>query len=204
MNPGAGCSLNRMRTLALVEFLTVDGVMQGLGSPDEDTSGGFPHGGWGAEFGPAMGQVVDPAGLADTSAYLFGRRTYEKMAAFWPFQGGDNPIAAHLNATPKFVVSGTLGTVDWAGTTILSGGVEDEVRALKALGPGNITVLGSGVLSRALLAAGLVDELRLFIHPLLMGTGTRLFGSLPEPRRLTLRSVGQTDLGTVALTYGIG
>ena len=77
------------------------------------------------------------------------------------------------------------------------------MRALKADGPGSITVLGSGVLSRALLAAGLVDELRLFIHPLLMGTGTRLFGSLPDPRRLTLRSVGQTDLGTVALTYVI-
>ncbi|WP_395725176.1 dihydrofolate reductase family protein [Nakamurella sp.] len=192
-----------MRTLALVEFLTVDGVMQGLGSPEEDTSGGFTHGGWGAEFGPAMGQVMDPDGLSGTSAYLFGRRTFEKMAAFWPFQGHDNPIAAHLNATPKFVLSGTLTTVDWAGTTILTGDLDDEVRALKADGPGSITVLGSGVLSRALLAAGLVDELRLFIHPLLMGTGTRLFGSLPDPRRLTLRSVGQTDLGTVALTYVI-
>jgi dihydrofolate reductase len=203
MNPGARCSLTRMRTLALVEFLTVDGVMQGLGSPDEDTSGGFTHGGWGAEFGPAMGQVVDPSGLAGTSAYLFGRRTFEKMAAFWPFQGDDNPIAAHLNSTPKFVLSSTLTTVDWAGTTILTGDLDDEVRALKADGPGSITVLGSGVLSRALLSAGLVDELRLFIHPLLMGTGTRLFGSLPDPRRLTLRSVGQTDLGTVALTYAI-
>lgn len=193
-----------MRTLALVEFLTADGVMQGLGGPDEDTSGGFTHGGWGAEFSPAMGQVVDPGGLAGTSAYLFGRRTYEKMAAFWPFQGDDNPIAAHLNATPKFVVSRTLSSVDWAGSTVLAGDLDEEVRALKAGGPGTVTVLGSGVLSRALLAAGLVDELRLFIHPLLLGTGTRLFGSLPDPRRLTLRSVGQTDLGTVALTYGIG
>lgn len=203
MNPRAPGSLTRVRTLALVEFLTADGVMQGLGSPDEDTSGGFTHGGWGAEFSPAMGQVVDPSGLADTSAYLFGRRTYEKMAAFWPFQGEGNPIAAHMNATPKFVVSGTLATVNWPGTTILSGDLHDEVRGLKAHGEGGITVLGSGVLSRALLAAGLVDELRLFIHPLLMGTGTRLFGSLPDPRRLTLRSIGRTDLGTVALTYAI-
>lgn len=197
-------SLTPMRTLALVEFLTVDGVMQGLGSPDEDTSGGFTHGGWGAEFSPAMGQVMDPSGLSGTSAYLFGRRTYEKMAAFWPFQGNDNPIAAHLNATPKFVVSSTLGTVDWAGTTILTGDLDDEVRALKGEGEGGMTVLGSGVLSRALLSAGLVDELRLFIHPLLMGSGTRLFGSLPAPGRLTLLSVGRTDLGTVALTYAIG
>jgi dihydrofolate reductase len=150
-----------------------------------------------------MGQVVDPGGLAGTSAYLFGRRTYQKMAAFWPFQGDDNPIAAHLNATPKFVMSGTITTVDWAGTTILIGDLDDQVRGLKAGGEGSITVLGSGVLSRALLAAGLVDELRLFLHPLLMGTGTRLFGSLPDPRRLTLRSVGRTDLGTVALNYAI-
>ncbi len=203
MNRGAPGSLTVMRTLALVEFLTVDGVMQGLGSPDEDTSGGFTHGGWGAEFGPAMGQVVDPAGLAGTSGYLFGRRTYEKMAAFWPFQGEGNPIAAHLNSTPKFVASSTLTTVDWAGTSILAGDLDEHVRELKAHGQGGITVLGSGVLARSLLAAGHVDELRLFLHPLLMGTGTRLFGSLPNPRRLTLRSVGRTDLGTVALTYAI-
>lgn len=203
MNPRSGASLTRMRTLALVEFLTVDGVMQGLGSPDEDTSGGFTHGGWGAQFNPAMGQVMDPGGLAGTTGYLFGRRTYQKMAAFWPFQGDDNPIAAHMNATPKFVASSTLTTVDWAGTTILTGDLDDEVRRLKADGQGGITVLGSGVLSRTLLSAGLVDELRLFIHPLLMGTGARLFGSLPDPRRLTLRSVGHTDLGTVALVYAI-
>lgn len=192
-----------MRTLALVEFLTVDGVMQGLGSPDEDPSGGFTHGGWGAEFGPAMGQVVDPAGLSGTTGYLFGRRTYEKMAAFWPFQGDGNPIAAHLNATPKAVVSSTLDRVDWAGTTILSGDLDEHVRELKAQGQGDITVLGSGVLARSLLAAGHVDELRLFLHPLLLGTGTRLFGSLPGPRHLTLTSVARTDLGTVALTYRI-
>lgn len=204
MIPATPAGLSVMRTLALVEFLTVDGVMQGLGSPDEDTSRGFIHGGWGAEFSPAMGQVMDPSGLSGTSAYLFGRRTYEKMAAFWPLQGDDNPIAAHLNGTPKFVVSNTLRTVDWAGTRILTGDVDVEVRALRTEGQGGITVLGSGVLSRALLAAGLVDELRLFIHPLLLGTGTRLFGSLPDPRRLTLRSVGRTDLGTVALTYAVG
>ena len=192
-----------MRPLIAIEFLSLDGVMQSLGSPTEDTEGGFRHGGWSAPYGDAVLGECAAEGMTTTDAYLFGRRTYEKMAAFWPFQGDDNPIAAHMNSTPKFVLSSTLTTVDWAGTTILTGDLDDEVRALKADGPGSITVLGSGVLSRALLAAGLVDELRLFIHPLLMGTGTRLFGSLPDPRRLTLRSVGQTDLGTVALTYVI-
>jgi dihydrofolate reductase len=193
-----------MRTLALVEFLTVDGVMQGLGSPDEDTDGGFTHGGWGAQFSSALGQVVDPRGFSGTTGYLFGRRTYEKMAAFWPFQGDDDPIAAHLNATPKYVVSRTLTDVDWAGTTILSGDVAESVRGIKSQGEGSIAVLGSGVLSRTLLAEGLVDELQLFLHPLLLGTGKQLFGDLPGPRRRTLRSVGQTDLGTVALSYAIG
>jgi dihydrofolate reductase len=193
-----------MRTLALVEFLTVDGVMQGLGSPEEDTDGGFTHGGWGAEFAPAIGQVMDPGGLSGTTGYLFGRRTYEKMAAFWPLQGDDNPIAAHLNSTPKYVVSSTLTGSDWASTTILDGDVAGSVRGIKAEGEGGITVLGSGVLSRSLLVEGLVDELRLFLHPLLMGTGKRLFGDLPDPRKLTLQSVGRTDLGTVALTYRIG
>lgn len=196
--------IHEMRSLALVEFLTVDGVMQGLGSPDEDTDGGFRHGGWGAQFSSAMGQVMDPAGLSATTGYLFGRRTFEKMAAFWPFQPDDDPIAAHLNGTPKFVVSRTLTGVDWVSTTVLSGDLVESVRGIKAQGEGSITVLGSGVLGRTLMAAGVVDELRLFLHPLLLGTGKRLFGDLPEPRRLTLRSVGQTDLGTVALSYAIG
>jgi dihydrofolate reductase len=147
---------------------------------------------------------MDPAALGGTTGYLFGRRTYEKMAAFWPLQGDENPIAAHLNSTPKYVVSSTLSGSDWAGTTILRGDVFESVRGIKAAGEGSVTVLGSGVLSRALLAGGLVDELRLFLHPLLMGTGKRLFGDLPDPRSLTLQSVGRTDLGTVALTYRIG
>jgi len=192
-----------MRTLAIVEFLSLDGVMQGLGSPDEDTDGGFPHGGWGAPFSPAMGQVMDPGGLSATTGYLFGRRTYQKMAAFWPFQGDDDPIAAHLNATPKYVASDSLSAVDWAGTTILRGDVPAAVRKLKDDGEGGITILGSGVLVRSLLEQDLVDELRLFLHPLLLGTGKRLFGELPDPRRLTLQSVARTDLGTVALNYTI-
>lgn len=204
MSPGRPRSLPVMRTLALVEFLTVDGVMQGLGSPEEDTDGGFTHGGWGTPYAPALGQVVDPGGLGRTTAYLFGRRTYLKMADFWPHQGDDNPIAASMNHSPKYVVSNQLTEVDWAGTTILTGDPVPAVRALKAQGEGDITVLGSGHLARTLLAAGLVDELRLFVHPLLMGTGKRLFGELPDPRTLTLQTVARTDLGTVALVYRIG
>lgn len=125
------------------------------------------------------------------------------MAAFWPHQPADNPMAAHLNATPKYVASRTLTETTWAGTRILSTQVFDTVRNLKTRDKGNVAVLGSGVLGRQLLAEDLVDELRIFVHPLLLGSGKRLFGELPVPRDLELRSVAQTDLGTVALIYGV-
>ncbi len=102
-----------MGTLAVVEFLTVDGVMQGLGPPQEDTDGGFSHGGWGAPYAQAVHEVVAPTGLDRTSGYLFGRRTYEKMASFWPHQPDSDPMAAHLNATPEYVASRTLTSTDW-------------------------------------------------------------------------------------------
>lgn len=192
-----------MSKLVLIEFLTVDGVMQGLGSPQEDTEGGFTRGGWGAPFAESIHQVVAPTGLENTSGYLFGRKTYEKMAAFWPFQPDSNPMAAHLNAAPKYVVSRTLREVSWAGTAILSSDLGAAVWELKRTGNGDIAVLGSGDLCRQLLAGGLADELRLFIHPLLLGAGKHLFGELPMPKNLELKSVAQTDLGTVALAYGI-
>jgi len=190
-----------MQTLRLIEFLTVDGVMQGLGSPDEDRDGGFEHGGWGAPYAEGIHPDAGASGLSATTAYLFGRRTYEKMAAFWPHQPADNPIAASMNALPKYVVTRTLTSVDWAGTTILSGDVSEEVAALKTDGDGTIAVLGSGVLARSLLAAGLVDGLQLFVHPLLLGTGKRLFGDLPLPRSLRLEAVDRTELGSVMLSY---
>jgi dihydrofolate reductase len=191
-----------MGALVMIEFLTVDGVMQGLGSPGEDPEGGFVHGGWGAPYAESVHQVTASAGFARTSSYLFGRRTYEKMAAFWPHQPADDPVAAHLNATPKYVASRTLTEAAWPGTRILSTDVVDAVRGLRAGEDGDIAVLGSGVLCRELLAEDLVDEIRLFVHPLLLGSGKRLFGELPVPRRLALRSVARTDLGTVALVYG--
>ena len=191
-----------MGALVMIEFLTVDGVMQGLGSPGEDPEGGFVHGGWGAPYAGSVHQVTASAGFARTSSYLFGRRTYEKMAAFWPHQPADDPVAAHLNATPKYVAPRTLTEAAWPGTRILSTDVVDAVRGLRAGEDGDIAVLGSGVLCRELLAEDLVDEIRLFVHPLLLGSGKRLFGELPVPRRLALRSVTRTDLGTVALVYG--
>ena len=97
-----------MRKLIVIEFVTLDGVMQGLGSPDEDREGGFEHGGWAAPYGDEIQQAAALEGMQTTSAYLFGRRTYDKMLDFWPQQPDSNPMAAHLNATPKYVATRTL------------------------------------------------------------------------------------------------
>ena len=125
-----------MRTLTAVEFLTLDGVMQGFGGADEDREGAFEHGGWGApyaseEIGQRAGQ-----GIGATTAYLFGRKTYEHMAARWPNEPDENPIARHLNSTPKYVVTRTLTSLDWAGSQILDGDVVESVNHLKSYGEG--------------------------------------------------------------------
>jgi dihydrofolate reductase len=192
-----------MRTLAAIEFLTVDGVMQGLGSPEEDTEGGFSHGGWGAPFAQAIDVPSGEGGLGSTTAYLFGRKTYEKLAAFWPLQSDENPMAAHLNATPKYVATRTLDTLDWSGSQVLDGELDQSVPALKRDGEGTIAVLGSGVLVHELMKQDLVDELRLFIHPLLLGTGKRLFRELPAPRALRLKESSTTSMGTLVLRYTV-
>lgn len=192
-----------MRRLVIIEFLTVDGVMQGLGSPEEDTSGGFTHGGWGAPYAEAIHEAVAADGPPRTSAYLFGRRTYEKMAAFWPHQPDENPMARQLNQSPKHVASRTLTRLGWDGARLLEGDLEPAVRALKAQGEGDIAVLGSGQLVHQLMTHGLVDELRLFVHPLLLGTGKRLFRGLPAPQQLRLTSCASTSMGTVVLGYDV-
>lgn len=190
-----------MRTLVVIEFLTVDGVMQGLGSADEDTEGGFAHGGWGAPFAEAIHEAVTATEVSKTTAYLFGRRTYEKMSAFWPHQPDTNEMARQLNHTPKYVATRTLTHLTWSGATVLEGDLETAVTDLKAAGDGDIALLGSGRLAHELMLLDLVDEFRLFVHPLLLGTGKRLFNELPAPRQLHLTSSDATSLGSLVLGY---
>lgn len=193
-----------MRKVVAVELVSVDGVMQGLGSPEEDRDGGFAHGGWGAPYAGEVQELMDPGSLEATSAYLLGRRTYETMAAFWPFQPDENPLARHLNATPKHVASRTLSRLDWAGSTVIGGDLGRAVRELTGEGDGVVTVLGSGVLVHALLRLGLVDELCLFVHPLLLGTGKRLLRELPAPRPLRLVRSAASSGGTLLIRYELG
>lgn len=190
-----------MRQLGMVEFVTLDGVMQGLGGPDEDRDGGFEHGGWSAPYGDEVLAQQAGAGMAQTSAYLFGRRTYQKMADHWPHEPDGNPVAASLNATPKYVVTRTLTQVDWAGSQIIDGDVVASIEALKAEGDGFITLLGSGVLAQTLIASDVVDVYRIFIHPLVLGTGNRLLREYPEPRALRLVDCTPTTTGVLLLHY---
>jgi dihydrofolate reductase len=190
-----------LRALALVEFLTLDGVMQGFGSPDEDREGGFAHGGWGVPYADDVLARKAGEGMGATTAYLLGRKTYEKMAAFWPQQPDTNPMAAHLNATPKYVVTRTLTTLSWADSHVLHGGVAEAVKGLKAEGDGTIAVLGSGVLAQTLIAQDLIDEFRLFVHPLVLGTGKRLFAQTPGPLRMKLVDCTPTSTGVLLLGY---
>jgi dihydrofolate reductase len=191
-----------MRKLSVVEFITLDGVMQGLGGPEEDREGGFEYGGWSGPYGNEVAQQAG-YGIGQTSAYLFGRKTYQHMAAHWPHESADNPIAASLNATPKYVATRTLRQEDleWANSYVLEGDIVEGVRRLKAQGDGFITVLGSGVFAQSLIDNGLIDTYRIMLHPLVLGKGKRLFREYQRPLRLRLTGSTTTSTGVLILTY---
>ncbi|MFB7932586.1 dihydrofolate reductase family protein [Streptomyces sp. NPDC056039] len=172
--------------LVVQEFLTLDGVSQGPGAPDEDTSDGFERGGW---FVPHLDEEFERlvgTWLAEADALLLGRRTYQNFARDWPTMT-DHPAAAVLNGLPKYVASHSLTTAGWNPTTILSGDVPAQVAELKRLPGREIQIHGSARLAQSLLAAGLVDTLRLAIAPVVVGQGRRLFpdGGAPAGLRLT-------------------
>jgi dihydrofolate reductase len=146
-----------MRMLRVIEFLSLDGVMQAPGAPEEDTEGGFRHGGWQRPYFDEVLGASAAKGMASTDGYLFGRKTYEKMAAYWP-TAPDDPFGRHLNSTPKYVASRTLERVEWEHSTLIRGDVTEEVARLKAQPGKNIAVLGSGELVQTLIEHDLIDE----------------------------------------------
>jgi dihydrofolate reductase len=187
--------------LILMQFLSLDGVSQGPGAADEDTSGGFSRGGW-------LGPYTDERFLAKVTAwtegaeaFLFGRRTYEAFASYWPsVTDPDDPIASRLNGLPKHVASRTLDQPSWGPASLLAGDVIAEVADLKQSGDGELQIHGSAELGGSLLAAGLIDELRLAIAPVLVGEGRRLFttdAAIP----LTLISTDITPNGITLQVY---
>jgi len=159
-----------MGTLSVDLFLTLDGVYQAPGGPDEDTSDGFEYGGWQAAYSDEEAGAAITAGIDRMDALLLGRKTYDIFAQYWPQQSGH--IADKLNGLPKFVVSGTLADASWEGTTVLA--EAKDVAAVKERF-NDIHIIGSGVLARSLLEAGLLDRLNLYLYPLTFGSGKRLF-----------------------------
>ncbi len=190
-----------MRTLAVIEFLSLDGVMQAPGSPEEDTAGGFQHGGWQMPYFDDVLGAAAVEGMAGTDAYLFGRKTYEIMAAFWPTAPDDDPYAGHLNSTPKYVASTTLQSAEWQNSTVIKGSVAEEVAKLKEQAGKNIAVLGSGDLVQTLIKDDLVDEYSLMVFPIVLGTGKRLFRDTGQTRSLRLVDSKTTSTGGLILTY---
>jgi dihydrofolate reductase len=186
-----------MRTLAVQTFVSLDGVMQAPGGPEEDPTGGFDHGGWAVNyFDEAMMARVAGSGPYEL---LLGRGTYEIFAAHWPYDEG--PIADHLNATRKHVASTTLEPAEWNNSTLIAGDVADYVAALKRKNGPEIQVHGSPGLIQTLLEHDLVDEFRVWIFPVVLGTGKRLFGHGAIPAALRLIDSHATETGVTINTY---
>ena len=186
-----------MRKLIVTEFLSLDGVMQAPGAPDEDRSGGFAHGGWQRPYVDDVFAGIAFEGMKETGGYLFGRRTYEIMAAFWPSQSDDVPFAASLNGLPKYVASTTLSEpLAWQNSTLLQGDVAKAVAGLKEQRGKNLVVLGSGELVQTLMENDLVDEYGLMLNPVVLGSGKRLFreGSPKRPLRLVNSMTSSTGV----------
>ncbi len=192
-----------MRKIVVTEFLTMDGVMQAPGGPDEDRDGGFPYGGWQMEYGYDDVQIKKVGeAIESTDAYLLGRRTYEIFAAYWPNQPDTNKWAAVLNPRPKYVVSRTLSEpLSWQNSTLFKDDVVGRIRALKDQPGGDISVLGSGNLVQTLIKNDLVDQLALTVYPLILGTGKRLFREELDARKFELVDSLPGKGGGVMLTY---
>ncbi len=190
--------------IVIIEFISLDGVVQAPGGPDEDRDGGFAHGGWSHPFfdPEVVGGAFDDA-LGKADALLYGRRTWQTMAAAWPERAGD-PFADRMNAIPKYVVSSTLGDdqLTWDNTTRIPGDeVVTRIRELRESGGGDLLVMGSPTLARTLLREGLVDELRLMIEPVLLGGGKSIFPDDGALRTLELVSTATSATGVQVSTY---
>jgi dihydrofolate reductase len=191
-----------MRKLVVGTFLTLDGVMQAPGGPGEDRDGGFEHGGWSVKYwDEMMGQLIVEQVL-QSDALLLGRRTYEIFAAHWPrVTDPDDPVATKLNSMRKYVVSRTLGKVEWNNSSLISHDAPVGVARLKEQAGGEIQVHGSGNLIQMLLKQDLVDEFRLWVFPLILGPGKRLFGDGTTPRAFQLVDTKVSSTGVAIHRY---
>jgi dihydrofolate reductase len=191
-----------MSKVVVNNSLTLDGVMQAPGRPDEDRRGGFEHGGWALPYNDAvMGRVMGER-IAQAGPLLLGRRTYEDFASFWPKQTEDNPYVAVINNVQKYVASTTLQEpLSWSNSTLLEGDAVEAVARLKEQPGKDLVVLGSGELVQSLMRNDLVDEYVLLIHPLVLCAGRRLFPDGGSLAALRLVDTVTTTTGVVIATY---
>ncbi len=191
-----------MRELAILSFVTLDGVMQSPTSPEEDPSGGFAGGGWGAPYWEEVMPQVYAEAMSEPYDLLFGRRTYDVFASHWPNVGGEDPVAARLNGGHKYVVTRSEGhPLPWAESTRLTGDVVAGIKSLKSGDGPLIQVHGSSELIQTLLAHDLIDEFRLWTFPVVVGGGKRLFADGVAPGSLELVRTGSTGNGVVMAFY---
>ena len=190
-----------MRKLIASTFVSLDGVMQAPGGPEEDPSGGFAFGGWTFDYwDEAMGRSMNGVDGKDREL-LLGRRTYEIFEAYWPYQPADDPIARTFNATRKHVASRTLGQLEWNNSTLLQGDVVAAVAGLKSQAGLDLQIIGSGNLIQTLHAASLIDEYNVWTFPVVLGRGKRLFEAGAKPGALRLVASQASTTGVVMSTY---
>ncbi|RMB58944.1 dihydrofolate reductase family protein [Tessaracoccus antarcticus] len=191
-----------MRSISTTMSMTLDGVVQGLGREDEDTRGGFTHGGWGGSYqDEVLGREMS-RGMAEAGDMLFGRRTWQDFLSVWGHATDGNPFTAHMNSVTKYVASTTLENTDaWQNSVLLRGDAVENVTALKSQQGPNLAIIGSASLARALHAAGLINSYTLLIHPLVMGSGTRFFEGPSPLTQLELTSSVTTTTGVIIAHY---
>ena len=189
-----------MRKLIASTFVTLDGVMQAPGGPQEDPTGGFTEGGWSFSYWDDVMDKVMGESMSQPFDLLLGRKTYEIFAAHWPY-AGDNPVTALFNKTTKYVASRTLNRLDWVNSKLIAGDVAKEVERLKTGEGPDLQVHGSSVLLQTLIGAQLIDEYRLWIFPLILGHGKRLFEKGAAPQGLALADTRSSSTGVLINTY---
>jgi dihydrofolate reductase len=191
-----------MSKLTVSTFVSLDGVMQAPGGPQEDKSGGFKYGGWMFPFGDDELGAAIVGWFSKAGSFLLGRKTYQIFAGYWPKVTDPNdPIAAPLNKLPKYVASKTLKKLAWDKSTLLKGNIVNAIKKLKAQEGGEIQVHGSGDLIQTLLKNNLIDELRIMTFPVLLGKGKRLFRTDGVPRSMELLESRRTPKGVVIQVY---
>jgi dihydrofolate reductase len=190
-----------MRKLIVLSFITLDGIMQAPGGPEEDPTGGFKYGGWTAGYWDDLLGVVMAEQMAKPFDLLLGRKTYEIFAAYWPYAKGDDPIADKLNGAEKYIASRTLKTLDWNNSKLIKGDIVQEIKKLKEQNGPELQVHGSSNLIQTLLKHDLVDEFRLKIFPITLGIGKRLFGDGTIPASFKLIDSKTSTRGVIVATY---